>query len=333
MKDNLTEGAKHSSIIVIMRGLAALCVCMFHFTKGFVDEDGLARALFRNGWMGVEVFFVISGFVLPYSLLVTSYKFRDYGNFLKKRFFRIEPAYFTSILVVLFLGYLSSISPGFKGAQINISFSLIIQHIGYLVGILGNTWLNVVYWTLEIEFHYYLIIGLLIALWNQKKQCLTVLSITAFLFLSVFSIKGLAIFQFTDLFTLGIVIAFFKKNQLEKYFFLAIVSVVISCVALNHGLIIAILSALSTFLIAFYNNDIKNRLFLFLGKISFSLYLLHVPIGGRVINLSKRLILTEIEKFCVIMLALLFSIIASMIFYKFVEKPSHEYAKRIKLFV
>lgn len=95
--------SQYLSVIVALRGLAALAVCMFHFTKGFVDEDGWLREVFRYGWMGVEVFFVISGFVIPFSLLGSSFGFRHYFKFLKKRFLRIEPAYLASIVIILLL--------------------------------------------------------------------------------------------------------------------------------------------------------------------------------------------------------------------------------------
>jgi len=58
---------------------------------------------------------------------------------------------------------------------------------------------------------------------------------------------------------------------------------------------------------------------------------LHVPIGGRIINLGKRFVSTNFEKFIVILLAMAGSVIAAWLFYNLIEKPSHRLSRRIKL--
>jgi peptidoglycan/LPS O-acetylase OafA/YrhL len=49
-----------------IRGLAALLVTCFHMVNGNMAAPELAR-MFAYGYLGVEMFFVISGFILPYS--------------------------------------------------------------------------------------------------------------------------------------------------------------------------------------------------------------------------------------------------------------------------
>src|SRR5215467_12962304 len=58
-----------------LRGLASLAVMWFHFTKHAMPEigDGALRLTGKYGWLGVQVFFVISGFVIPYSLQRANY--------------------------------------------------------------------------------------------------------------------------------------------------------------------------------------------------------------------------------------------------------------------
>src|SRR6266496_2565885 len=58
-------------IVHCLRGLAAVAVCWFHFTGhslGLLKQSGV------YGWLGVEVFFVISGFILPYALYSSGYR-------------------------------------------------------------------------------------------------------------------------------------------------------------------------------------------------------------------------------------------------------------------
>ena len=318
-------------IIVVLRGLAALAVCMFHFSKGFVAEDSLTRELFRYGWMGVEVFFVISGFVIPFSLLGTSFSFKNYGGFMKKRFIRIEPAYLVSVILVLALNYLSTLVPGYAGAPFQASMSLVLEHLGYLVRFFDNAWLNPVYWTLEIEFHYYLLVGLLIALWNLKNKNLTILSVLVLVLSAFLKQDILPFFKYADIFVLGIITAFYRREMisLQKYV-LALVAIS-TIIFYNHGITISALTILTASFIAFLSDWGNYRFLIFLGHISYSLYLIHVPIGGRVINFAKRYNLNELQQVGIIGLALVISILTAWAFYVFIERPTHKWAKTISL--
>ena len=324
------DSKQYLPIIVVLRGLASLAVCMFHFTKGFVEEEGLIRGIFRNGWMGVEVFFVISGFVIPFSLLGSSFRIGHYWRFLKKRFLRIEPAYIVSIFLILFLNYLASKTPGFAGDSFKINVMELLEHLGYLVNLFGNTWLSPVYWTLEIEFHYYLIIGVLIALWNLNNRWIILSTVLLLLSLSFLSQDVIQFFKYTDIFVIGITTAFYKKQYLSRPLYVLLLIVGTLIIFENHGLAIATLTSVTALLIGFFGSYGNSKVLLFLGNISYSLYLVHVPIGGKIINLSKRMDLSESLKFGVIILALLISIYVAWIFYKFIEKPSHQWAKKVK---
>ena len=94
-----------------LRGLAALAVAFFHFSNGNPNfyVPPVLRAIGANGWLGVEVFFVISGFILPYSLWRAGYQLSpsNFGRFVWKRVVRLDPPYFGTIALVLLLAYLS----------------------------------------------------------------------------------------------------------------------------------------------------------------------------------------------------------------------------------
>lgn len=318
-------------IIVSLRGLAALAVCMFHFTKDFVADDSITREVFRNGWMGVEVFFVISGFVIPFSLLGSNYSLKNYGSFLKKRLIRIEPAYLISVFLVIGLNFISTFIPGYAGKPFDLSFNLIFEHIGYLVRFFGNEWLNPVYWTLEIEFHYYLLVGLLIVIWNRRYNHLNIIIFLILLGSSLFLKNGLPFFRYADIFTLGILTAFYRREFIPKTKYLMFVIGISWIVFLNHGPIIVVLTFFTTILIAFFGNWGNYRFLIFFGNISYSIYLIHVPIGGRIINFAKRFNLSEIGQLGVILVALVISVLSAWSFYACIERPSHNWAKKIVL--
>jgi len=63
------------------------------------------------------------------------------------------------------------------------------------------------------------------------------------------------------------------------------------------------------------------------GVISYSLYLLHVPIGMRVVNASMRLSRSTLAGYGVVIVALLLSVATAWLFWRSVEKPSAAWAK------
>src|ERR1017187_46026 len=162
----MTTSHQRLSTLDALRGLAALGVCWFHFTNGnkaFLP-DGLLKSSGAYGWLGVEMFFVISGFIIPYTLQRSGYRSSDYGRFLIKRIIRLDPPYLVAILAVIALNYASAASPGFNGPHFNFSLVQVTLHLGYLNVFFGYPWLNPVFWTLAIELQYYLAVGLLFPL-------------------------------------------------------------------------------------------------------------------------------------------------------------------------
>src|SRR6185295_1906083 len=100
-----------------LRGLASLAVCWFHLTRfryNVPDPRGYALVCQTGayGWLGVEVFFVISGFVIPYSLYRARYRVKNYRTFILKRVIRLDPPYLVSIAVILALAYALALYSG-----------------------------------------------------------------------------------------------------------------------------------------------------------------------------------------------------------------------------
>jgi len=65
------------SSLDLLRGLASVAVIFFHFThgnKGYLSTDNFLYVIGRYGFLGVDVFFVLSGFVIPYAMYRGRYK-------------------------------------------------------------------------------------------------------------------------------------------------------------------------------------------------------------------------------------------------------------------
>ncbi|MFT3731125.1 MAG: hypothetical protein QM780_06825 [Hyphomicrobium sp.] len=71
-------GEQRDYTIDAMRAFAALSVMMFHFTIG---KPELGEAFFHYGSLGIYVFFFISGYVLPQSLLAADYSLGNFHRF------------------------------------------------------------------------------------------------------------------------------------------------------------------------------------------------------------------------------------------------------------
>src|SRR3569833_4435320 len=106
-------GHQRISIFEAMRGLAAASVALFHFS---VQLDLAARDAFFYGWVCVDVFFVISGFVIPLSLYGRGYTIQQFPQFMMRRLVRHEPPYLVSIILVLDVWHLSAAAEGPAGS-------------------------------------------------------------------------------------------------------------------------------------------------------------------------------------------------------------------------
>jgi len=88
-----------------LRGLAILLVMIYHFAlphAGFhASNGGWVLQLAEAGWMGVDLFFVLSGFLITGILLETRRNDHYFRNFLARRFLRIWPLYYLSLLALI----------------------------------------------------------------------------------------------------------------------------------------------------------------------------------------------------------------------------------------
>jgi peptidoglycan/LPS O-acetylase OafA/YrhL len=311
-----------------LRGIAALMVCIFHFTGGtLLPDKHIIKELSHYGHAGVHIFFIISGFVIPYSMYKAKYELKNIKNFLLRRTARIEPPYLVSIALLFAISYAATLVPSFKGAALQIDFINLILHIGYLNIFTDYPFYNIVYWTLAVEFQYYIIIALIFPLLIRKSALYLIILLCIWYSISFLVVDINFIFMHMPYFALGI---FLFRNyvgidtETSFYVFTIILLGLVFFVSRDKFYVI-----IPAFLIIKYFPQFKFWGSAFLGMISYSLYLIHGLIGGRVMNLGARLSTEIPAKLAFALVAIIISIVAAYVYYLLIEKPSLNLAKKI----
>src|SRR5712691_3743885 len=100
----MSQSHNRFDVIHMRRGLAALAVCLLHVNTAtaYIFPRPL-QIVSAFGDLGVPVFFAISGFVVPYSLLKQRYAFRQFPRYLFRRMVRLDPPYFVILVLTLAL--------------------------------------------------------------------------------------------------------------------------------------------------------------------------------------------------------------------------------------
>jgi peptidoglycan/LPS O-acetylase OafA/YrhL len=323
--------AAQVEVIEPLRGFAALAVAYFHFTNGGgLLPSGWLKMSGAYGWLGVEVFFVISGFIIPFSLHQARYRFSSHlTHFLLKRIIRLDPPYLVAIGLTMVLWYVSAAMPGFRGSPPSLDLIQVVLHLGYLNAFFGYPWIIPVLWTLAIEFQFYLLIAVIFPLIAHPSARIRLGTLSAMCGCAFVIPDGAFVFHYMGLFALGMLT--FSKYvgfmSARAYLLLLIPFSVVTALSLN--MLTAVVGLLAALLIAFIRMP-RFAPFTFLGAISYSVYLLHVPIGGRVVNLGTRFAHTTVVQIAVLIAAIVLSLVAAYVMYRFVEQPARQWSSSLR---
>lgn len=345
------------STVHALRGIAAFWVVLFHSYKfGALNALQLdptspfTLLVFEFGRGGVAMFFVISGFVIAHSLRDARPDMRFVGRFMLRRSVRLDPPYWVSILVCLALAGAIAASNGVAATWP--SFGGVLAHMFYLQELLRVPEISVVYWTLTYEIQFYFIYVL--ALWAQeaalrsRASSLARYAVPALLIGAAFIaaaqdhewvIHGLFL-NFWHAFVAG-VLAYYAGVRGSRVAAVLLVPLVALMLFSAGGTVEVFNSPAGITAIGLYLAGLKKGLLSrmtaaplqFLGTISYSLYLLHVPAILVAVSIALRLfdIGTTIGALAVFASTIIGSLVAASIFWWAIERPSHEFAKRLKL--
>ena len=273
--------------IQYLRGFSILLVFLYHLKIIYFDK----------GYLGVDIFLVISGYVITKSYLKNK---NNIFIFYKKRFFRIFPpliifsilTFFASILLAPpNVSYINS----FLGSIFGITNILslhgeVFSEANYFTAIFNDPFHHT--WSIGLEIQFYILFPLFfIFLKNSNlKNSLIFLLIFLSLFLSIFFVKinpnwsfyfiGFRLWEFL----FGCLCVFYNKTLLKFFNYLKKIFIIfIIILKLNnlHPLIYNLITVCFSSIFIFALNNKKlffQKFFTSFGNISYSFYLYHLPV-------------------------------------------------------
>jgi peptidoglycan/LPS O-acetylase OafA/YrhL len=144
------------------RAIAVLMVLVHHLFYGWPTPalsrlPGFIRAALGRGWLGVDLFFVLSGFLITGILIDSRGSEHYFRNFYTRRVLRIVPLYLTCILI-MYLGYRDA-GPYFRLSLLYLANFAYFFHVKTPHG-------PGVFWSLAVEEHFYLVWPLVVRLFS-----------------------------------------------------------------------------------------------------------------------------------------------------------------------
>ncbi|HSI13295.1 MAG TPA: acyltransferase [Chthoniobacter sp.] len=357
-----------------LRGIAAFLVVFDHllFNSGPPLLGPLAK-LFPNplpsicihGTLGVQIFFVLSGYVIAHSLRGTRVTSAVVGNFILRRQARLDPPYWAAIVLALVLNRIELALPGLSSHSMpelsNVALnSFYLQEFFHAQPILS------VAWTLCIEIQFYLVF--ISVMWiaesadgqklplNRAKWLLFFSCLGSLAYVACFAngnYEGPWFTGYWFYFAGGVICYWASNGRIQTYFFwmVAAAFVVFSAICFRVEPVETLgvttmtriitarqLTGLVTILLLFacgitrnQSKWLSNAVFQYLGKISYSLYLTHMVILSAFVRLTYKLAPpTVYGSLLCLSVGAVGSLVFAHLFYLCIEKPSVRFAKWLR---
>lgn len=355
--------------IQVLRGVAAMLVVLFHFRHYLNDVyplKDLGDRLFLFGEAGVDIFFVISGFIIVYSS--RNKENNTFTEFAIKRFFRLYPLYFV-VLTIYLLSYHDEVF-----SFINLIKSYLLIPIDYN-GKAPWFGLSTIYsaWTLTYEAYFYFVFAISILITHKYRVivCSAIVivmmsasQLSSYGGFSLIAVTGSnefrgIIYNFLFVssplildFVMGMIVAYLyiyydkniKSNALITFISLIVLSISVIFMVSHATASIGPLSwgwcsvgiVLSLLIISKNLSLSYPRFLVYLGEMSYSLYINHVVVKKVALSYIGPIGLFKGGDGAVILFSLVaVTLCMSYGTYNFIEKPSvkigHKLAERVRL--
>ena len=299
-----------------MRGMAILFVLAALFLTNSVVFDDYSTTMLGNtslnfsffGNTGVILFFYLSGYLIYASID----RGKNIAFFLYKRLLRIYPPYLFSIAIVLIMPFFFNFYPVYGMRDI-------FANIFFIKDFLNAPYMNNVYWSLLVEVRFYFIIFVFSLLSRHFKflkiEYLLLLLLLVNYAKLFFTGSGSWFVTWLLLFFIGILFYKYVTNKIKIG--ILIVCLVSVYVFRDLSSFLSAVACTIIFAFCFYFNC-TNRVLIFFGNISYSLYLVHAPIGYSLFYFITKNFTEDFVALKIIFVTLI-SVLIAMFSYKFIE--------------
>lgn len=345
-----------------LRGVAAFSVMLFHFYVPSVSAvhselsmifPAAMGRVFEKMYCGVDVFFVLSGFVISFSMYGHAANFRYAGNFIVRRSLRLDPPYWVSL--ALMLGYYFVVWPsmwhdfylafgGMRGIAANFFY---VQNLSFIFP--ARSILDVS-WTLCLEVQFYLSYLLILVVGYWASRLPFTWSRTLRNAIVVLAVGSVGIWSFacwlrdpsSDFagrsWTFFLGVGVFAALRCRVPVLLAGVPLAALVVLFvwkqqTHGIATAVTAA-TIFAVGVagrLSSLLAIRPLLHLGKISYSIYLIHSVVGVNLLSqLAPAVAGSPARALGAWALAVVLSLLAAELLHRAVEAPSNRLSQHLK---
>jgi peptidoglycan/LPS O-acetylase OafA/YrhL len=339
-----------------IRGVAALMVVLFHCFRLHFFSHYLDLSCFSKGYFAVDMFFILSGFVLMhvYCGKFESVSPKSYYQFMVSRFARVYPVHFAMIAILFGIELLKMFVlhiPAFTEykSPLTLLTSLLMIQAWHLHPI--NPW-NSVSWSISAEWFCYFLAPFIISFWDRAKSL--VLGLFLFFLPAFFLVQYTAFLHKEELtfeagllrmvieFLMGVSVygaySALRHRSLPPLLVDGAAVLSLGTLLLSHFLQIPnlaiiylcgaliLLSSLST---GYFGKMLSHKVLFYLGEISYSMYLVHGVLFYNVFNqlTAKLPAQNALMSFLSLSLLLGITLISAAMTYHWIEKPAREFIR------
>ena len=342
-----------------LRGAAAAWVVVFHLAPELSSMTaGVADLFARAGYVGVDLFFVLSGFVIAdnYQHFFKAWDFGKYWRFQLVRLGRIYPVHFVMLLATLVIITVAGVV-GYQRTTAVLDYSLGALVANLLLiqawGFPQYSW-NWVAWTISAEWFAYLIFPFAAyALFSHLATRLTRVLVIVFVYavmLSVSTLVGpdrteLALVRVTAGFTSGVIVWLWVRDRPPSEAAGGLAALIAIAGIVATILLMSVIGAASgsfwpapwfVLLVFGVTGDrgpiaraLSSKLGIFFGRISYSLYMVHAWVIVLVRTFVASRVSPSLSDIVVLVVAPAISIALATLMFFVIEEPFRKRAREL----
>lgn len=321
--------------IDLLRFIGAFLVLLFHYTfRGFASDNynvleySLLGSFFKYGYLGVDLFFMISGFVI----LMSAYN-KTAREFVIARMVRLYPAFWfccsLTYITIMVLG----------GSRFDATFKQFLVNLTLINNFFGVNYIDGVYWSLTILIEFYFFVFLII-LFRQMSNIKYYVGVwlTLILIGSGFHTKYINAFvmpQYAAYFISGVTFYIIYLEGISTYKIILIAASYIHALMQSHNELVsmekyyhtdfsfyvtAVIILLFYLILLFISTAksafLRSTKYLLLGGLTYPMYLLHQKIGYMIFNSLS----THVNKYAILLGVIIAMLILSHLVHTRIEK-------------